>query len=145
MAAETSRKYDVEDAAFYNRLIKRGLHHNQAITAIARRLAARSYAVMKRVQEAQHGLRDKNTVPFQLRDLDGHPISSEQARQIVRDKYPSKSKTNKKKEERTQPQVNISRQSLNSSNMRHGQPLLVGDLLKDICMTHVRQEQNIVT
>ena len=144
MAAETSRKYDVEDAAFYNRLIKRGLHHNQAITAIARRLAARSYAVMKRVQEAQQGLRDNNTVPFQLKDLDGHPITSEQARQIVRDKYPSKRKPNKKKEERTQAQV-ISRQSLNSSNMRYGQPLLVGDLLKDISTPNARQAENIFT
>jgi transposase len=144
MAAETSRKYDVEDAAFYQRLIKRGLHHKQAITALARRQAARSYAVMKRVQEAQLGLRDTDTVPFQLRDLDGHPLTHEQARQIVRDKYPSKSKANKKKKERTQAQV-ISRQSLNSSNMRHGQPLLIGDLLKDISTTHVRQEQNTVT
>ncbi len=144
LAAEVSRKYDVEDAAFYDRLVKRGLHHNQAITAIARRLAARSYAVMKRVQEAQDGLRDRNTVAFQLRDLDGHPLTHEQARQMVRDKYPSKKKANKKKEERTQAQV-ISRQSLNSSNMRHGQPLLVGDLLKDISTAHARQEQNTVT
>lgn len=142
MAAETSRRYDVEDAALYDRLIKRGLHHNQAITALARRLEARSYAVMKRVQEAQNGLRDKNTVPFQLRDLDGTPITPEQARQIVQDKYPSKSKANKKKKERPQPQVVLSRQSFNSSNMRHGQPLPIGDLLKDIGPVHVRQEKN---
>ena len=137
-----SRKYDVEDAAFYNRLMKRGLHHNQAITAVARRLAARSYAVMKRVQEAQQGLRDRSTVPFQLRDLDGTPITPEQARQIVQDKYPSKSKASKKKKERTQPQVCVSRQSLNSSNMEHGQPLPIGDLLKNICTDHARQEKS---
>ena len=145
MAAETSRKYDVEDATFYHRLIKRGLHHNQAITAIARRLAARSYAVMKRVQKAQQGLREKSTVPFQLRDLDGTPITPEQARQIVRDTYPSKSKISKKKKERTQHQVCVSRQSLNSSNMKHGQPLPIGDLLKNISIDRARQEKSDVT
>ena len=145
MASETSRRYDVEDAAFYDRLIKRGLHHNQAITALARRSSARSYAVMKRVQEAQSGLRDRNTVPFQLRDLDGKPITPEQARQIVQDKYPSKSKINKKKKERSHPQVYVSRQSLNSSSMKHGQPLPIGDLLKDICIDHARQEKSEAT
>ena len=145
MAAETSRRYDVEDAAFYDRLIKKGLHHNQAITALARRLSARSFAVMKRIQEARDGLRDKNTVAFQLRDLDGKPITSKQARQIILTKYPSKSKANKKKKERPQPQVYSSRQSFNSSNMRHGQPLPIGDLLKNIRAVPVCQEKNDVT
>jgi hypothetical protein len=145
MAAETSRRHDVEDAAFYHRLMKRGVHHNQAITALARRLAARSYAVMKRMQEAQQGRREKSTVPFQLRDLNGTPITPEQARQIVRDTYPSKSKADKKKKERTQHQVCVSRQSLNSSNMKHGQPLPIGDLLKNICIDQARQEKSDIT
>lgn len=143
MAAETSRKYDVEDAAFYHRLMKRGVHHNQAITALARRLAARSYAIMKRMQEAQQGQREISTVPFQLRDLDGTPVTPEQARHIVRDTYLSKSKATKKKKERTQHQACVSRQSLNSSNMKHGQPLPIGDLLKNICIDHARQEKSM--
>lgn len=145
MAAETSRRYDVEDAAFYDRLMKRGLHHNQAITAIARRLAARSYAVMKRMQEAPDSLRNGDDVAFQLRNLDGNPITSEQARQIILTQYPSKSKTNKKKKERPHPQVYLSRQSLNSSNMKPGEPLPIGDLLNNILVSQTRQEKNEVT
>jgi Transposase and inactivated derivatives len=145
MAAETSRRYDVEDAAFYDRLIKRGLHHTQAITAVARRLSARSYAVMKRVQQAQQGLRERSTVPFQLRNLDGTPLTPEQAHRIVQEHYPSKSKVNKNNRERTQAQVCSSRQSLNSSNMRPGQPLPIGHLLKDICTARARQQKNHLT
>jgi transposase len=103
MAAETSRRYDVEDAAFYDRLIKRGLHHNQAVTAVARRLAGRSYAVMKRIHEARDGLRNRDSVDFQLRNLNGNPITPEQARRIIKDKYPSKKES--KRKERAHLQV----------------------------------------
>lgn len=145
MAAETSRKYDVEDADLYHRLMSRGKHHNQAVTAVANRLAARSYAVMKRIHEAQQGLRDRNTVPFQLRDLDGTPITREQARQIIKERYPSKKKAPQKKKERPQAQVKVSRQSEDSSNMMQGQPLPIGDLLKNICTDRVRQGKIKVT
>lgn len=144
MTAQTSRRYDVEDAAFYDRLMRRGLHHYQAMSALARRKAVRSFAVMKRIQEARDGLRDWDTVAFQHRDLDGNPITKQQARQIVLAKYPSK-RMAKKMKERPHPQVSLSRQSSNSSNMKPGGPLPLGDLLNDIFAVSARQGEKEIT
>lgn len=114
MVAETARKWDVESAAFYNRLIKKGLHHNQAICALARKCAARNYALMKRMHELRNGLTTEEDISFKLKDIKGNVINSKQARDIILTSYPSK-KSLQKAKERIPLQLNLSRQSLNSS------------------------------
>ena len=85
MAAETARKWDVELAAFYERLTNRGLHHDQAICAIANRLAGRVYAVMKRM--ANNDV-DQKEVSYQFRDLQGNTITRKKAKEIINNNFP---------------------------------------------------------
>jgi len=87
MAAEVARHWDVELAEFYHRLLDRGLHHNQAICAVANKLAARVYAVMKRMADSNC---NPTTIAYQLRDLAGNPIDKKTAKQIINEKYPGK-------------------------------------------------------
>jgi transposase len=54
LAAETARRYDPEFAVFYDRLIKRGLHHYQAVCTLANKMAGRLYALLKRMQRAEN-------------------------------------------------------------------------------------------
>ncbi len=87
MAAEVARHWDVELAEFYHRLLDRGLHHNQAICAVANKLAVRVYAVMKRMADS-----DCNplTIAYQLLDLAGKPIDKKTAKQIINEQFPGK-------------------------------------------------------
>lgn len=141
LAAETARKWDVEYAAFYNRLIKKGLHHNQAMCALARKCAARSYALMKRMHESRNSLTSEENISYKLRDLNGNTINSKQARDIILAKYPSKNSLQKEKE-RIPLQLNLSRQSLNSSKMKVGDPPLISDILDDILSEETLQAKN---
>ena len=97
MAAETARHWDVEMAERYHRLTGRGLHHKQAVCAIGRSIAARAYAVMKRMDLAQNGLLSPEEVPYQLRDLEGKQITAQKARELILIRYPSKAAQSKKR------------------------------------------------
>lgn len=67
--AEVARQWDAQMAAIYHRqMVAYGKHHNQAVCACASHLASRIYAILK-----QQRL-------YQLRDLQGNPISAEQSR-----------------------------------------------------------------
>jgi transposase len=62
-AANIARRHDPELAEFYRHLmVDRRHNHIKANTAVARKLACRAWAVLHTGQ------------PYQLRDLDGHPI-----------------------------------------------------------------------
>lgn len=98
LVAETARKWDVEYAHFYHRLIKRGLHHNQAMCALANKASGRVYALMKRLQQSHDSVSSKAELGYKLRDLDGNIVNSKQARNIIIEKYPSKRKLKKQKE-----------------------------------------------
>jgi transposase len=70
--AEVARQWDVEIAAIYHRqMVEYGKHHSQAVCACASHLASRIYAL----------LRDQR--PYQLRDLQGNPITPEKARELA--------------------------------------------------------------
>lgn len=70
-AANVARRHDPGLAAHYRKLmVERGHNHVKANTAVTRKLACRAWAVL----DGGH--------PYQLRDLDGKPIDSEQANQI---------------------------------------------------------------
>jgi transposase len=72
LAADTARKWDPELAELYRRLmVERGRHHNQALCAVASHLAGRIWACVREDR------------PYTWRDLEGQPITREQARTIA--------------------------------------------------------------
>ena len=69
--ANVGRQYDVQLAVIYHtQMVKYGKHHTKAVIAVASHLASRIYAV----------IRDQR--PYQLRDLDGNPISDATSREL---------------------------------------------------------------
>jgi transposase len=76
MAAGQARRLDPTLAAKYHRLmVEAGKHHNSALCHIATTLLTRIIACWRTGQ------------PYQLRDLDGTPVTTEQARAIIADRY----------------------------------------------------------
>jgi len=102
LAAETARRYDPEFAVSYDRLTKRGLHHYQAVCALANKMAGRLYALLKRMQRAENSryrssagsvepakVLKPEEVVYKLRDLEGNIINKKMARQLILTKFQS--------------------------------------------------------
>ena len=69
--AEVARQWDGQIAAIYHRqMVEYGKHHLQAVCACASHLASRIYALLKEQR------------PYQLRDLQGNPITAQASRQL---------------------------------------------------------------
>ena len=69
--ANVARLYDPQIAAiYYNQMVERGKHHNQAMCACATHLLNRIYAVLREER------------PYQLQDTDRKPVSKRKARQL---------------------------------------------------------------
>lgn len=81
LAADNARRCDLELAAFYNRLREKGRVHDQAVCAVANKLAGRAYAVMKRIAEG-------GDAPYVYRDLEGRPIPKREASRRVKCEFP---------------------------------------------------------
>jgi Transposase IS116/IS110/IS902 family len=76
MAAGQARRLDPTLAAKYHRLmVEAGKHHTSAICHIAATLLTRIVACWRA------------GTPYQLRDLDGTPLTPDQARAIITDRY----------------------------------------------------------
>ena len=76
MAAGQARRIDPTLAAKYHRLMtEAGKHHNSALCHIATTLLTRIIACWRAGQ------------PYQLRDIDGTPVTVDQARAIIADRY----------------------------------------------------------
>lgn len=74
--ADVARRYDPQLAKiYYDQMVHKGQHHTQAVCAVATHLLDRVYVILKHHR------------PYQLRDVDGTPITPEQARQIIADRY----------------------------------------------------------
>lgn len=74
--AEVARQWDPQLAAlYYEQMMHRGKHHIQAVCCCATHLLDRVRAV----------LRDGK--PYELRDVDGRPVTWQEARQIVQERY----------------------------------------------------------
>jgi hypothetical protein len=74
--AAVARQWDLQVAAlYYDQLVNKGKHHNQAICARATHLLDRVYVV----------LRDHKS--YEVRDVDGQPVTVEEARTIIAEKY----------------------------------------------------------
>ena len=76
LAADHARRLDPTLAAKYHRLmVTAGKHHNSALCHIATTLLSRIIACWRSGQ------------PYQLRDTDGRPITHDQARAIIAERY----------------------------------------------------------
>ncbi len=74
--ADVARQWDPQIAAiYYNQMVHKGNHHIEAVCCCATHLLDRVRAV----------LRDDK--PYELRDVDGHPITWQEARSIVLERY----------------------------------------------------------
>jgi transposase len=74
--ADVARQHDPQIAAiYYDQMVKNGKHHNQAVCACATRLLDRVLVVLREDR------------PYELRDLDGRPVTPEEARTIIAERY----------------------------------------------------------
>jgi len=74
--ADVARRFDPQIAAiYYEQMVHKTKHHDQAVCACATHLLGRIRAVL---------LEDR---PYQLRDVDGTPLSKPAARKIVQEQY----------------------------------------------------------
>jgi len=60
---------------YYDQMVDKGKHHNQAVCTVATHLLDRVLVILKEDR------------PYQLRDVDGSPLTRQQARQIVIERY----------------------------------------------------------
>lgn len=76
LGAETARQWDPQIAAiYYDQMVEHGKHHNQAVCACATHLLDRIWTILKEDR------------PYELRDVDGTPITVERARAIIAERY----------------------------------------------------------
>ncbi|MGH3658484.1 MAG: transposase [Micromonosporaceae bacterium] len=76
LAADHARKTDPTLAARYQRLMcQTGRHHTSALCTIATVLLTRIVACLR------------NNTPYQLRDVDGRPVTTAEARAIIAENY----------------------------------------------------------
>jgi len=76
LGADVARRFDPQIALIYHdQMVNKGNHHNQAVCACATRLLDRVRIIL---------LEDR---PYELRDVDGTPVTPEQARAIIAERY----------------------------------------------------------
>ena len=76
MDAETARQWDPQIAAiYYAQMVQHGKHHYQALCTCATHLLDRIWTVLHEDR------------PYELRDVDGTPVSMAQAREIIAARY----------------------------------------------------------
>jgi hypothetical protein len=74
--ADVARRYDPQIAAvYYEQMVSKGNHHNQAVCACATHLLDRVRTIL---------LQDR---PYELRDVDGSPVTPQEARTIIAERY----------------------------------------------------------
>jgi hypothetical protein len=76
LSADVARRYDPQLAKlYYDQMVHKGRHHHQAVCAVATHLLSRIWVVLKQDR------------PYELRDIDGTPLSKDQARSLVISQY----------------------------------------------------------
>jgi len=74
--ADVARRHDPQIAAiYYDQMVNKGNHHNQAVCACATRLLDRVQAVLREDR------------PYELRDVNGRSVTPEEARAIIAEHY----------------------------------------------------------
>jgi transposase len=132
LAAQTARRTDVECAAIYHRLRRRGRHHTQAMCAVANKIASRAYALLTRMAE-------KKAAAYEHRDLHGQPISKARAKEIIglgfkpAERRAQSAQGIKAENKGERPAQDLfTRPSEDASKKRATGPLPIGVVLKDI-------------
>ncbi|MCA1674645.1 MAG: hypothetical protein LC799_21455 [Actinobacteria bacterium] len=74
-SANTARRMDPQLAEIYYRQMDRGAYPQKALCVVAAHLAERAWIVMSRGQA------------YELRDVDGTPVTQAQAREIISQRY----------------------------------------------------------
>ncbi len=75
--AQVARRYDPQLAAiYYDQMVRKGKHHNQALCAVATHLLDRVFAVLREDQ------------PYELRDVEGRVVTEDEALQLIAEHYP---------------------------------------------------------
>lgn len=75
-SANIARKQDPQLARiYYEQMVHRGAHHTKAVCVVAAHLADRAWQVMRR------------GTPYVICDIDGTPVTADQAARIIRDRY----------------------------------------------------------
>jgi len=88
--AETARQWDPQIAAiYYDQMVEHGKHHNQAICACATHLLDRIWTILKEDR------------PYELRDVDGTPVTVERARAIIAERYTVPKEVRQRNNQRT--------------------------------------------
>jgi transposase len=76
LAADHARRQDPQLArVYYVQMTERGGCHTKALCVVAAKLAERALTVFRR------------DVPYELRDTDGHPVSAEEAKAIIAERW----------------------------------------------------------
>jgi transposase len=86
LAADTARRSDPDFAAYYGRRYARGDHHNRILIALARKMALRVYALLKRREQARMARElgyPAEEVSYVLRSPEGRPLDKKEARTLI--------------------------------------------------------------
>jgi transposase len=87
--ADVARHFDPQIAAHYfDQMVYKGKHHNQAICSSAKHLLDRVLTVLKEDR------------PYELRDVDGRPVTPREARTIIKERYTVPEKVRKRNSRR---------------------------------------------
>ena len=86
LAADVARRWDPEFAAYYARRYARGDHHDYIVVALARKMALRVYALLKRC-EASRQSQKSTEIEYILRTPEGREIEAKEARKLIEEKY----------------------------------------------------------
>jgi len=90
LGAESARQWDPQIAAlYYDQMVEHGKHHNQAVCACATHLLDRIWTILKEDR------------PYELRDVDGTPVTVERARAIIAERYTVSKEVRQRNNQRT--------------------------------------------
>jgi len=92
--ADVARRHDPQLAKlYYDQMVNKGRHHHQAVCAVATHLLNRIWVVLKQDR------------PYELRDIDGTPLSKSQARTLVLSHYTVPASVRKNRRRRSRQQL----------------------------------------
>ena len=74
--ADVARRFDPQIAAhYYDQMVHKGKHHNQAVCSSAKHLLDRVFTILREDR------------PYELRDVDGRPVTPQEALAIIAERY----------------------------------------------------------
>jgi hypothetical protein len=115
--ADVARRYDPQLAAlYYDQMVNKGKHHTQAVCAVATHLLDRVRVILTHERA------------YELRDVDGTPLTPQQARQIIAERYTVPEEVrrrNNRRARRTQAENRAERRFARPERRRESSPEMV--------------------